>query len=268
MGILAAAGDRVESRADPADMPPKKTNARRPGPHYTPVEQLTLASLRRRPSQRRGEQRITDVLDAFERLLQDKRCEQITMEDLSRTAGIQIGSLYHFFPDMTAVILTVLERALADEAAAFEAQPEDETLDFAGYLEILERRMTAVWRRHGSLMGVFFAYQRHPLIWKVTRQQRERTAGLVGAKLCRLAPALDVARAQDLGRMIGVVMAVLIDNLEFLPALERRHLRRETRLLLARHVAAEGVPVAPADAAPTARRRKTLVRRTARAVRS
>ena len=69
-------------------------------PRITGIDGLTLASLRRRPSQQRGVQRVIDVLDAFERLLQRKRCEQITMDDLSRTAGIQIGSLYHFFPNL------------------------------------------------------------------------------------------------------------------------------------------------------------------------
>ncbi len=246
-------------------MPRKKT---KPPPRYTDVDQLTLASLRRRPSQQRGSQRVVDVLDAFERLLQRKRCEQITMDDLSRTAGIRIGSLYHFFPDMTSVILTVLERALADEAAAFEAHPEDGKLDFVGYLDAIERRMTLVWRGHGSLLGVFFAYQRHPLIWKITRQQRGRTAALVGAKLRQLAPGLGAARARDLGQMIGVVMAVLIDNLEFLPEAERRRLRAETRLLLGRHVAAEGVPVASPAGSRGHHRPKTAVRRTSRAVRS
>ena len=248
---------------------PKKKAAPRPTPtRYTDVDQLTLASLRRRPSQQRGSQRVVDVLDAFERLLQRKRCEQITMDDLSRTAGIQIGSLYHFFPDMTSVILTVLERALADEAAAFEAQPGDEQLDFVAYLAAIERRMTLVWRRHGSLIGVFFAYQRHPLIWKITRQQRARTAALVGGKLRQLTPGLTPGRAQELGQMIGVVMAVLIDNLEFLPATERRRLRTETRLLLGRHVAAEGVPVASLVENPPHTGGKSVVRRTSRAARS
>jgi AcrR family transcriptional regulator len=249
-------------------MPKKKTTQRPPPTRYTEVDKLTLASLRRRPSQQRGSQRVRDVLDAFERLLRQKRCEQITMDDLSRTAGIQIGSLYHFFPDITSVILTVLERALADEAAAFEARPKDESLDFVDYLETLERRMTLVWRRHGSLMSVFFAYQRHPLIWKITRQQRDRTAALVGAKLRQLSPGLSAARANDLGQTIGVVMALLIDNLEFLPDAEGRRMRNETRLLLGRHVAAEGVPVVAPTNVSVNVGRKTLVRRISRVTRS
>lgn len=236
---------------------PSPSKARR----STDVESLTLSSLRRRPSQRRGAQRVTDVLDAFEHLLARKRCEEITMDDLSRTADIQIGSLYHFFPDMTAVILTALERALADEGAAFEGEPGDDRLDFDGYLNVLERRMAAVWQSHGRLLGVLFAYQRHPLIWKITRQQREYTARLTGQRLQKLFPRLASDRAIELGRMLSVLMAVLLDNLEYLPQDEGRNLRRETRLILRRYIEAEGQSAAP-------RARSRPVTRTSRARRS
>jgi len=179
------------------------------------------------------------VLDAFEDLLASRRFEDITMDDLSRKADIQVGSLYHFFPDMTAVILTVLERALADEGAAFELVPSHEGLGFVDYLDGIERRMEAVWHSHGRLLDVFFAYQRHPLIWKLTLQQRERVARLNAAWLRQLMPGLGAARALDLGRMIGMVMAVLLDNLAYLPDAARRRLRRETRTMLFRYVEAE-----------------------------
>lgn len=233
-------------------------------PRSTDIETLALPSLRRRPSQRRGVQRVTDVLDAFEKLLVQKRFEDITMDDLSRTADIQIGSLYHFFPDITAVILTVLERALADEAAAFELAPADEGLSFVEYLEVIERRMEAVWHGHGRLLDTFFAYQRHPLIWKITLQQRERVAQMTGAKLKSLMPGLDGARVLELGRMVGMVMSVLLDNIVYLPKADRQRLRRETHTMLSRYVDAEERAAAPAA------RRKAPARRSgaARARRS
>lgn len=220
-------------------MSPTKHAGRPRAKRPTDLEQLALSSLRRRPSQQRGVQRVVDVLDAFERLLAQKRFEDITMDDLSRAARIQIGSLYHFFPDITSVILTVLERALADEGAAFEGRPEDDGLGFGDYLAALERRVAGVWHSHAQLLGVLFAYQRHPLIWKVTLEQRERSARLIGSRLQLLMPGLGKARAVALGRMIGMVMAVLIDNLEYLPENEGRQLRRETHAMLSRYVAAE-----------------------------
>jgi hypothetical protein len=66
----------------------------------------------------------------------------------------------------------------------------------------------------------------------------------MGTKLRMLRPELSEARALELGRMIGMVMAVLVDNLEYLPEVERRRLRAETYSMLSRYVDAEGPAVA------------------------
>ena len=102
-------------------------------------------------------QRVTDILNAFELLLVNSRFEDITMEEVAATAGIQIGSLYHFFADKTSVAVTVLERALFDEGTVFRLSPEDEELDLRSYLQVLEQRMTDVWRSHGKLLDLYFA---------------------------------------------------------------------------------------------------------------
>lgn len=205
-------------------------------PRFTPTSQLTLAGLRRRPAQVRGMQRVTDVLDACERLLARRRFEALTMEDIAQAAKIQVGSLYHFFPDKTAVVITVLERVLADEAAAFQLNESDLKLSFAAYLAELESRMMAVWRNHGALLDLYFAYQRHPLVWKLTLAQRQSTADQVSVKLRQLQPELTTRVALERGRMVSMVMGVLVDNLTYLPKTAQRTLRRETHTMLTRYV--------------------------------
>lgn len=240
----------------PAPARKKKTPRKR----STDIGTLSLAALRRRPAQQRGVQRVKDVLDAFEKLLREKRFEDITMDDLSRTADIQIGSLYHFFPDMTAVILTVLERALAEEGEAFGMAPEDALPDLVSYLDAIELRLRSVWHEHGRLLDVFFAYQRHPLIWRITLEQRDKTARLIGERLLGLMPDLPAERALELGRMIGMVMAVLLDNLIYLPIGEQQRLRRETYAMLERYVGGEpgsATTIAPPRSTSTRRRRST-----------
>ncbi len=237
-------------------MPPSPPRKKTPPPRSAAVGTLALSALRRRPAQQRGAQRVTDVLDAFEKLLRQKRFEDITMDDISRTAQIRIGSLYHFFPDMTAVILTVLERALAEEGSAFELAPADDPHDLAGYLDTIEARLRTVWFNHGRLLDIFFAYQRHPLIWKATLEQREKTARLISTRLSILIPGLPAARSFELGRMIGMVMAMLLDNLVYLPEDEQKRLRRETYAMIGRYVAGE----TPAPPVRAARKRAAGVR--------
>lgn len=214
----------------------KKTRDREPAPRYTRTNEMALTALRRRPTQSRGVQRVTDVIDACEHLLASRRFEDLTMEDIAQTAKTQVGSLYHFFPDKTAVVVTVLERILMDEGAVFELTPADARRSFGDYLVALEARMVSVWRSHGSLLDLYFAFQRHPLVWKLTLAQRQRTAIQVGAKLRQLKPEISRRRALDQGRMVSMVMAVLIDNLVYLPAAAQKTLRRETYHMLSRYI--------------------------------
>lgn len=201
-----------------------------------PALQLEFAALRRRPTQARGVQRVIDVIDACEKLLQRRRIEDLTMEDIARAARIQIGSLYHFFPDKSAVVVTLLERLLVEDASAFELTAADAQRGFRGYLAALERRLMKVWCTHRSRLDVFYAFQRHPLVWKQTLAQRQRAAVQVGAKLRQLDPRISRRRAVEQGRMVGMVMGVLIDHLVFLPAADRRQFRRETYDMLSRYV--------------------------------
>jgi AcrR family transcriptional regulator len=214
----------------------KKARGRSAKPRQTSTNEMALTALRRRPTQARGVQRVTEVLDACERLLANRRFEDLTMEDIARSAKIQVGSLYHFFPDKTAVIVTVLERILLDEGSVFDVTPADARRDFVDYIAALEARMISVWRSHGSLLDLYFAFQRHPLVWKLTLAQRHRTAIQVGAKLRQLMPKLSHRRALEQGRIVSMVMGVLIDNLVFLPEAAQRTLRRETYDMLSRYV--------------------------------
>jgi len=217
----------------------QKAEARTSFVRHVDTSQLTLAGLRRRPAQMRGSQRVTDVLDACERLLVTRRFEDLTMEDIARAAEIQISSLYHFFLDKTAVVITVLERILAGEGAAFQFTSADAKTHFVDYLAALETRMIAVWRSHGTLLDLYFAFQRHPLVWKLTLEQRKRTATQVAIKLRELDPSLSARHALKQGRMVSMVMGVLIDNLIYLPAAAQRSLRSETYAMLCRYVEAD-----------------------------
>lgn len=196
-------------------------------------------ALRRQPSQMRGLQRINDVLDACERLLRARRFDAITIEDIAQAAHIQIGSLYHFFQDKTAVLVSVLERALLAEAHAFRTFPSDLTLALDEYLRALESRVCALWRSRSALLDLYHAYQHHPLVWSSVLMFRARVARDVAAKLRQLYPRMSAAGATAAGEQIGIAIAVLSDNLAHVGAGVQRRLRRECLEMLAAYVEAK-----------------------------
>lgn len=213
-----------------------KPTHRHSAPEQKPSPKRIFHALRRQPSQSRGLQRINDVLDACERLLRKRRFDAITIEDIAKDADIQIGSLYHFFQDKTAVLVSVLERALLAEADAFRPVRDDLALTLPQYLHALEVRLRKAWRPRIALLDLYFAYQHHPLVWASMLKMRARVARDVAAKLRQLYPRMRAVSATAAGEQIGIVIAVLNDNLAYVGAVEQRRLRRECLQMLVAYV--------------------------------
>lgn len=184
-------------------------------------------ALRRQPTQQRGHKQIANVLDATERLLKARHFDSITTEEIATEADIQIGSFYHFFESKTAVLITVLERALQAEADAFAPVPEDENRSLLRYLQAIEHRLNALWAPRIALLDLYFAYQRHRLIWAFVLELRVRVARDIGAKIRQLYPQLPIPIATAIGEQIGIVLAVLNDNIAYLGEAAQRRLARE-----------------------------------------
>ena len=54
-------------------------------------------SLRRTPTQARGERRVNAVLDATAELLVERGYDALTLTEVAERSGSAIGSLYHYF---------------------------------------------------------------------------------------------------------------------------------------------------------------------------
>ena len=64
----------------------------------------------RRPSQTRGEAKFEKLLDAAHTLIEEKGVEEFSLADVARKAGVATGSAYHFFPNVEAIFIALVER--------------------------------------------------------------------------------------------------------------------------------------------------------------
>jgi TetR/AcrR family transcriptional regulator, ethionamide resistance regulator len=71
-----------------------------------------------RPS---GDDRELAILQTAERLLAEKPLSAISVDDLARGAGISRPTFYFYFPSKDAVLLTLLDRVVAEADAAMAA---------------------------------------------------------------------------------------------------------------------------------------------------
>ncbi|PRD42416.1 TetR family transcriptional regulator [Phyllobacterium phragmitis] len=68
------------------------------------------AAVRRQPTQQRSRERVERMLGAASALIAEKGSDAMKMSEVAERAGVPIGSLYQFFPDKGAIIVTLAER--------------------------------------------------------------------------------------------------------------------------------------------------------------
>jgi AcrR family transcriptional regulator len=88
-----AAGDKARSSA--------KRPARRRG---------TELALRRAPLQSRGQATFDHILDATAQLLEELGLESVNTNMIARAAGVNIATLYQYFPNKRAILLALFRR--------------------------------------------------------------------------------------------------------------------------------------------------------------
>lgn len=85
-----------------------------------------MPPLRTEPKQERADARVEAIIDAVDAVILAEGIEGLTTTRVARAADMSVGSVYRYFPDMTAVLVEYVERyraALADQAAAFLEDP-------------------------------------------------------------------------------------------------------------------------------------------------
>ncbi|WP_028921222.1 TetR/AcrR family transcriptional regulator [Pseudonocardia acaciae] len=89
------------------------------------VADRTRHSRARRASRPSGDEREQAILATAERLLADRPLGEISIDELARGAGISRPTFYFYFESKDAVLLTLLERVVAEaDRAAFDVPPQ------------------------------------------------------------------------------------------------------------------------------------------------
>jgi AcrR family transcriptional regulator len=116
-----------------------------------PAADRSPAARGRRPARPSGDDRELAILATAERLLAEKPLSAVSVDDLARGAGISRPTFYFYFASKDAVLLTLLDRVVAEAdaaaLAAFDSAPAD-------HREAWRRAITAYYetfRAHRAL---------------------------------------------------------------------------------------------------------------------
>ncbi len=111
----------------------------------------------RAPRQARGQRRVEAILDAAAALIAERGIGSLTVHGVAKRAGTSIGSMYHFFPDLDAVIAGLAERhlrGLAPLLTALAGRPPREwaRMSAAGTVDAIVTPIFDYLRRHPDVM--------------------------------------------------------------------------------------------------------------------
>ncbi len=65
-----------------------------------------------------GDERERAIMQTAEQLLEERSLSEISVDDLARGAGISRSAFYFYFPSKDAVVLTLVDRMVAEAAGA------------------------------------------------------------------------------------------------------------------------------------------------------
>lgn len=117
---------------------------------------------RKLPKQGRSKVLVDAIVEACENILARGDTEQLTTNYIAEVAGVNIGSLYQYFPNKEAVLATVFTRKMAAERAEFADQSNkrilaQSALSLSAALAEVIRVKAELHRRFLALHGDFYS---------------------------------------------------------------------------------------------------------------
>lgn len=180
----------------------------------TPREDPLSAPKRRLPIQKRAKATVEQILSATVSLLEEGGFEVVTMNTIAATTGINIATIYSYFPNKHHVLATLAKARLEERLSLLDAafkplMTRDDWID--GFCETLEDlyRLRAGQR---GMVALRQAMRASPPLWEID-QEGNRQAGSLIANLLA-AKAGDAGNRGVQGRLIAEYVTATFDHLQ------------------------------------------------------
>lgn len=113
----------------------------------------TTFTVRKTPRQERSTATVEAILEAATYILTTRGWEAFTTNEIARKAGVNIASLYQYFPNKEAIVAELQRRHIQAIDRSLPAPPAELTL--AGCLRLVLEAVVAEHRVHPALHRVF-----------------------------------------------------------------------------------------------------------------
>lgn len=179
------------------------------------AEQSTAvgAPLRRIPQQDRGRRAVEAMLAATSELLEESGFDSLTTAAIADRAGVNIASLYRYFPNKF-VIVRELAEGLEEERSAAAVAALRTLGDGADWRQPVREAVTAMAELRTSRPGaraIRRALQSSAELWHLDHDVNARTADAIAQFLVVVQPRLDLAESKTIALTVVTTVASLLD---------------------------------------------------------
>ena len=184
----------------------------------TPASAEVPAELRVVPRQQRARETVRHILDTAASLLDEVGVGGFNTNLLAERAGVRVRTVYRYFPNKTAVLLALGERALSEIDLWIRADM-GEIEGWQAGLETATHRLYQRMRTHAGHAAIRRAMRAVPELHELDQRDNARLARVCARELRRIKPEISDAQARRVGRcFIESTIAVLDLALQESPA--------------------------------------------------
>jgi AcrR family transcriptional regulator len=150
------------------------------------------AETRRRPRQERSRQRVETILEVALALVVEHGAEALAMREVARRAGVQISSIYQYFPSKSAIIRELAQRDLArvrlllQDALAGLMADHDGAPPVAAAVQRLVDAYFAHYRDQPEALAVWAGAQSDPSLRELDLEDTRSSAEFLVPPLLRI----------------------------------------------------------------------------------
>lgn len=203
-------------------------------------------NLRKQPSQARSRDTFKSILEAAARLLARNGYAATTTNQVAHKAGVSIGTLYEYFPNKDAIVLTLLDQHLADaeQSLAFADEAFVARALTTPLVETIEQLIDALVGLHEPnprLHRVLFEEARQVRGVRARLELLEQRFVALTCALFRGHPEVRVADPSIAAQIVVQCIEALVHAWALLPTGEPQHApayRRELVMLVLSYLSA------------------------------
>lgn len=164
--------------------------------------------LRTEPKQLRARERVSAILDVTEKMLASG--EKVTTSSIAKKAGIPVGSVYRYFPDLIAIYRQLFKNINGSmlDKVKFEFQNDDPSV---GWQQTFDRCMEIIRNSYEAnpALGGLLLLMEHP---ELQGTKRQLAAGIADALADRWRQGRDDFTGDDPGIVASKVIEMAVSN--------------------------------------------------------